>query len=519
MRHPLLSTLVIAVALLGGCGGGDAGLGDSCDRTGDCESALQCMRGVCVDRCHRSPDCGDGYACDGNGLCHLAEGHEGDQCKSEVDCGPGLSCVISGTALDEDDRLRATCTASYDTGPAGAACFRDENCRNGTCALGHCVDLCQQSRDCAGGNSCMVVPRVEAYGSLFGGCLPSGGNITWRIPNTSSAPNFLLPVPSEASYAAVVYETDDQQLVGATRVTAPSGDVLVETCYDDELPTDRLCDDDTDDAQRRQTMFYNNKIRHALAPRMSVLAMPSNPEIELETGVYLVNGRSFRSDGGPGSAIPKVTAVIRIGTGGSLDLHLHFLDLADHPCRAAFKNATLDAEAAKTETFFQQTFLDALRSIFTTKGIAIGSITYDDIADHPDLDSLDMRDAPALLKLGKYDKGINVFFVRGMAPVGLQGFAPAPGPAGLAKTSGSGIVIGADTLCYRNWQQLARLTSHEIARYMGLYHNVEVDNVHGDPILDSGSSSENLMFYSELTNGTELSPGQRDILLRSPVLR
>jgi hypothetical protein len=518
MRHPLLSALVIAVALSGGCTGGDAGLGESCDRTSDCESALQCMRSVCVNRCQRSPECGDGYACDGDGLCHLAEGHEGDLCKSEVDCGPGLSCAISGTALDEDNRLRATCTASYDTRPSGSACFRDEDCRNGTCALGHCVDLCQQTRDCAGGNSCMVVPRVEAFGSLFGGCLPSGGNITWRIPNTSAAPNFLLPVPSEASYAGVVYETDDQQLVGATRVTAPSGEVLVETCY--EVGSDKLCDDDPADAQRRQTMFYNNKVRHSLTPRMSVLAMPSNPTVDLETGVYLVNGRSYRFDGAPGTAIPKVTAVVRIGTGGALDLHFHFLDLADHPCRAEFLNATLDAASAATEDYFQTGFLkNALRAIFSSKGIALGEITYDDLVDHPDLDSLDVRDAPALLKLGKYEKGINVFFVRSLSPVGLQGFAPAPGPAGLAKTSGSGIIVGVDMLCYRRWPAVARLTAHEIARYMGLYHNVEVDNVHGDPILDSGSSPENLMFFSELTNGTELSAGQRDILMRSPVLR
>jgi hypothetical protein len=78
-------------------------------------------------------------------------------------------------------------------------------------------------------------------------------------------------------------------------------------------------------------------------------------------------------------------------------------------------------------------------------------------------------------------------------------------------------VIGLDTLCYRSWQDVARLTAHEIARYMGLYDNVEIDqNV--DPILDSDTSSSNLMFYSEL-GGTDLSNGQRDILSRSPVLR
>lgn len=517
MRQLLLTAVVIAASLAGGCTGGDAGLGESCDRTSDCQSSLQCMRGVCVDRCQRSPDCGDGYACDVNGICHLAEGREGDLCKSEVDCGPGLSCIISGSALDADNRLRATCTVSYDARPSGDACFRDEECRNGTCALGHCTDLCQQTRDCASGNSCMVVPRVEAFGSLFGGCLPSGGNITWRIPNTSATQYIKLPVPSEASYAGLVFETDDPQLVGATRVTAPSGDSLVETCYDSSS-AERLCDDDPEDAQRRQTLFYNNKVRYMLTPKVSVLAMPSNPEIELETGVYLVNGRSFRLDGGPGTAIPHITAVIRIGTSGSLDLHFHFMDLAEHPCRAEFANGTLNAESALHEKYFQD-YVKSLREIFSAKNIALGSITYDDITDNAELDTLDVKNASSLLKLGKYEKGINVFFVRGMSPVGLQGYAPAPGPAGLAKTSGSGIVIGADMLCYRSWPRLARLTAHEIARYMGLYHNAEVDNVHGDPIPDSTMSADNLMFFSEVATGTELSDGQRDILMRSPVLR
>ena len=66
--------------------------------------------------------------------------------------------------------------------------------------------------------------------------------------------------------------------------------------------------------------------------------------------------------------------------------------------------------------------------------------------------------------------------------------------------------------------QLARLTAHEIGRYMGLSHNVEVDPRWRDGIDDSDASPANLMFYSEL-GGTDLSPGQRAILQRSPVLR
>ena len=204
-----------------------------------------------------------------------------------------------------------------------------------------------------------------------------------------------------------------------------------------------------------------------------------------------------------------------------LDLHFYFLDLDDHPCSAAFGDS-LTAATAQTAPFFQNDFLGMLRQVFAHGGVTLGAMTYEDLRDHPDLDGLDVNDAPSLLALGAHDGGINVFFVRTLSPVGLQALGPSPGPAGLAGTPGSGIVMGADTLCYRTWPQVARLTAHELARYMGLYDNVEIDDSDAtprrDPILDSDTSDANLMYFSEL-GGTDLSPGQRDILSRSPVLR
>lgn len=511
MRHTTLSAYAIA-AIVGcavGCTGGEARLGERCNSTSDCESSLQCVSNVCVDRCSRSPECGDGYECDGDGICHRSEGRVGDLCRSEVDCEPGLSCQIDGSIVDTDNRLRASCTASSEGRPAGSACSVDGQCRNGTCAMGHCIDLCLQTRDCAAGNTCMVLPRVEASGLLFGGCLPSGGNVTWSIPMITPAADMFLPVPSEATHASLVFEVDDpQQRSGASSVMAPSGAVVHQRC-----PFGTSCP-----IAEEEQQYYVNPVRHMPEPGLSVLAMPTDPAVELETGLYTVRVDTRRPDGNPGTAIPKVTAVVRIGSGGSLALHLHFLDLADHPCRAKFKNLRLDSQSAASEAFFQQDFIGALNTIFTTASISITTVTYDDIHDHPDLDGLDVSNAGALLALGKYDRGINVFFVRSMSPVGLQGFAPGPGPAGLARTRGSGIIIGVDTLCYREWNELARITAHEIARYMGLSHNVEPDARWQDQISDSNVQPTNLMFYSE-RGGTELSNGQRDILSRSPILQ
>ncbi|MDQ3364816.1 MAG: hypothetical protein M3680_05250 [Myxococcota bacterium] len=499
---------------LSGCPGGNADVGEPCESHGACGASLQCLSNVCVPRCQRAPECGDGYGCGTDGLCRLADGQSGDACTSEVDCGPGLSCQINGDAVGPSGRLLASCTEQNAARPAGSPCAGDADCRNGTCALGRCVDLCDETRDCGSGTSCMIVPRIEAQGAAFDGCLPAQGSIVWSIPVLAPNAEILMPVPSGARYASLVLEVDDQaQKVGAVRVTAPSSEVIY------TVPCDANAVTGTCTSAESQRQYYEqNKLRHLPGPGQSVLALPSSPQVPLETGAYRVLASSFRPNGTSGSAIPKVTAVVRIESAVILDLHLYFLDLASHPCAAAFGNARLDAAAAESASFFQSDFLGQLRGIFTRGGVALGAVTYEDVLDHPDLDGLDIGDASALLSLGRHAQGINVFFVRTLSPVGLQAFGPSPGPAGLGGTRKSGIVVGIDTLCYRSWQQLARLTAHELARYMGLYHNVELDAQWRDPIADSDDSPSNLMFYSEL-GGLELSAGQRDILTRSPVLR
>jgi hypothetical protein len=228
--------------------------------------------------------------------------------------------------------------------------------------------------------------------------------------------------------------------------------------------------------------------------------------------------------------------VIRLDTADpstprTLNLHFFFLDLANHPCSAMTDGNTLDRTTALAAPYFQRTYLSGLRTIMFHANISIGTITLEDIVDRPRLDSLDtleLEDVGELLSLGKYADGINVFFVRSLSPAGLQAFGPNPGPAGLAGTERSGIVIGLDTLCYRDWGAMARLTAHEIARYMGLYHNVELETpLHPEwrDLIDDGDGPGNLMYFSELAGpdlvpaGTELTPGQGDMLRRSPVLR
>jgi hypothetical protein len=526
-RGSLLVWMLVGFA---GCSGGGGVIGDSCGGNEDCDGTLQCLNSRCVARCRRAPECGDGYSCDEQGSCQPATRQAGVPCQSEVDCAAGLTCEIDGASVDRNNRPLSRCSLDRATGPSGTPCTVDSECRNGTCGLGRCIDLCRQTRDCSIGNSCALIPSELASNAQFGGCLPSSGRVTWSIPVTSSASEILFPIPNVARSAQLVMSVDDPgQKVGASSVLSPTGARVYNLPCSPLSARAPACDRTASFDQ-----YFANQVRHQPAFGQSVLAIPSGTlpsgAPAFQPGVYRVDVSSFQGNDLPGSAIPHVTAVVQLAAGSILDLHFFFLDLADHPCAAKTNSATLDASAAENAGYFQQDYLGELRTVFDSAGLVIGTTSYQNILDHPELDGLDVANAGSLLRLGTFATGINVFFVRSLSPVGLQAFGPNPGPAGLGGTAQSGIVIGLDTLCYRSWTALARLTAHELARYMGLYHNVELETAQHptwrDAIYDSDDSSNNLMFFSEHTapgaepsTGTELSAGQRDILLRSAVLR
>jgi len=558
MRRDLLPCFAM-LAVLAGCPGGGNGIGDSCGGNDDCGSSLQCLKSRCVPRCERAPQCGDGYSCT-DGLCIAAHGQSGDDCKSEVDCVAGLSCQINGAEVDSENRLVASCSDQHPNGhPAAAECDSDASCRNGTCELGRCVDLCRDTSDCVAGSACMTIPRVAVNGTLFSGCLPENSTLTWKIPVTSPSAEVLLPIPTSGFSAELVMTVGDPgQKVGAQSVLDPCGcttytvpcpflsgpndpqsctDIVAADQFYSQPPAgggtggsavtggvNNICG---------QPIMCNdggpvvNHIRHLPALGRSVLLMPSIASRgELKPGAYQIEVSSFWPDNSPGSAIPRVTAVVRIGTGQELDLHFFFLDLSDHPCAVRTANATLDATTAQTADFFQRRYLDPLRTLFASAGLRVVAASYEDITDRHALDGIDVADVGALLALGRYPHGINVFFVRSLSPIGTEVFSPSPGPAGLGGTPESGIVIALDTLCYRDWPAMAQLTAHALGRYMGLYHNVEPRDPKQPPgappwqdlLPDSDLTEANLMYFSSRA-GTDLSPSQRDALSWSGVLR
>jgi hypothetical protein len=486
--------------LLAACSGGDRGEGEPCTSGAECGEALQCLEGLCAPRCENHIDCGDGYRCEEGGQCLLVESHIGDLCGREVDCGPGQTCSLDESDRDGDGYLSATCQRQTSGGQVASPCELDEDCQSGLCSIGLCTQLCGQPTDCPPGLTCAVMPRLlEGAAPRFSSCLPSTGVVVDDIPISTPAASLRIPVPSTArSFTLVARVDDDTQLVGVTRLVAPGGRLLY------VLP-------ETIDE------FYDNEIRYQASFGISTLLVSNTPSVELSVGVYEVEVGSILELGGTGTSIPQVSVQYKLDDGTSLDLHLHFLDLDDHPCAGFFEGGALDAQAAAVSAQFQS-FVGEIDGIMSPAGIRLGAVTYTDIPGRGDLDSLARPRLGDLLELATEATGINVFFVRSMEPVGIQAMVGGqPGPPRIPGTRASGIAISMDTLCYRDWHDLARITAHALGRQMGLYYNRAPDGA-DDTIPDSDGSIENLMFFSDF-GGSQLSEGQREVLRRYPGLQ
>ncbi len=482
------------------CSGGDRGEGEPCTTGGECGEGLQCLEGLCAPRCVNHVDCGDGYRCEEGGECTLVESNIGDVCAREIDCGPGQTCSLDDSDRDGDGYLAATCQRQTAGGPIATACELDLECQSGLCNIGLCSQLCGQPSDCPPSLTCAVIPRIlEGAAPRFSTCLPATGVVVDDIPLTSPEATLRIPVPSTArSFTLVARVVDDAQLVGVTRLVAPGGRLLYQVPETIEE-------------------FYDNPIRYQAGFGISTMLVPNTPAVELLVGVYVAEVGSLLELGGPGTSIPQVSVQYKLDAGAGLDLHFHFLDLDDHPCAGSFELGGLDASAATASAQFQS-FVGEIDGILAPAGIRLGAVTYTDIEGRGDLDSVSRERLGDLLSLASEPDGISVFLVRSMEPVGIEAMVGGqPGPPRMPGTRASGVAISMDTLCYRDWHELARVTAHALSRQMGLYHNRAPDGA-DDTIADSDDSIENLMFFGDF-GGTQLSEGQRDVLRRYPGLQ
>jgi len=497
----LALTLACAHLAFLACGGGTSSVGESCGQSDDCQTQLQCFDGICTPRCKTHVDCGDGYACQRGGECQQSEGAIGDRCSREIDCGPALACLPDAEDQGNDGILTGTCQVQLPGLELGAECEHDAACQIGICTLGHCTAMCTQFNDCPPKLTCAQVPRILADSApRFGACLSRRGVIADDLPLEGPSGTVLIPVPSHAESFALVAEVDDpSQLVAVSQLSAPNGTTLY------------LASTDPED-------FYADPIRYQPGRGVSTLFVSNTPSVNLVVGVYRATVGSEIDVGQAGTATPRVQVLYKVDTGTTLDLHVHFMNLESHPCAAAFDvGGRLDAAAAAESPAFAD-FLAEIGSVLAAGGIQMGDVTYADIRDQARLDGIERDQAGALFALAEQEIGINIFFVRSLAPAGVEAVVGGtPGPPRTTGTPASGLAIGVDTLCYRTWTELARIAAHAVARQMGLYYNRDPGG-HPDTIDDSDELSANLLYFTD-TGGASLSEGQGEVLRRYPGLR
>lgn len=485
-----------------GCGGGGAAVGESCATVADCQDRLQCLDHICRPGCLADIDCGDGRVCEER-ACRLVESDIGDSCDSEAACGPAQTCRLPVDAFVAN---LGSCQPEPSSGAIiGEACADDADCRIGTCALGRCTELCVDDNQCLRGFLCTGIPRVSADASTFRGgyrgCLPNGATLAFDVPLRAQATQtIVVPIVSSATAMVVLAEAAlPSDRIGVTRVIDPDN-ALVFT------------------APTTEEQYFAGALRHKPLPGVAALQIPSTTAVRLQAGVYTIEVTSS-ADVGPVSLDGRrVRIVEKLGRGATLDLHFHFADLTDHPCVG--DERLLDADHAPTDPEFQNVYLARLREIFAPANITIGAITYQATSAPVELAGLVESRAGELFATSTHATGVSVFFVRTLSPAGLEATVGGTPGAPLPGTRASGIAVAATALCNNpDWEHLARITAHALARHMGLYRNREPEPEGAvDPLVDSPTSDENLMYWGE-DGGAALSLEQREILRRSPVLR
>jgi hypothetical protein len=149
--------------------------------------------------------------------------------------------------------------------------------------------------------------------------------------------------------------------------------------------------------------------------------------------------------------------------------------------------------------------------------------------------------------IGAAAEEIAIFFVDNVGTPGILGLASAiPGPLGVQRSAGSGVVISVEDhfLDPEAGPDLVVMTStvaHELGHQMGLFHTTEFSGAGFDPLPDTtqcstsfdtnndrvlsaseceGQGASNLMFWQSSSEPqTELTPSQADVLVRSPIIR
>lgn len=342
------------------------------------------------------------------------------------------------------------------------------------------------------------------------------------LDSESDSTILTIDVPSGAQSVAVVIDGAGSNLVTASRIVNPAGE-MVFSFFDDNL-TNRT--DATDG--------------------LYTLLIPSNPDVKLDPGQWQVN---FVTDK-PGGFEAEARVIIKDkpASAKTVDVNLFFVGVEG-----------LDAETAKTHENFQGV-LGNVEGIYSEAGISFGTKNYVDVTgDNADalsvIDSID-GESSELARLFKLSEGqaegtLSFFFVSdiqsgtdGFPLLGLAG--GVPGPPGVQGTARSGIAVNMSDFAEKP-ERIEFIMAHEAGHFLGLYHTTErngkgldPNGITGeDPISDTalcpdsadadgdkvlkpseceGMGDDNLMFWT-IGSDRKLTAQQGTVMVGNPLVK
>ncbi|MBK8213581.1 MAG: hypothetical protein IPK71_07480 [Myxococcales bacterium] len=325
-----------------------------------------------------------------------------------------------------------------------------------------------------------------------------------------------LDVPANAlGFNVVVRGEDDEDEVSITRVTSPSGEVVL-----------------------RDAIVVGGTFESAKGLRIAAAEVPQN---RLASTVPLEKGAWSITVAGKGTL--SVSARVQISGdgefhGGALDMHVYLprgLVVEDPGSPHVVDAARAERDAsieARLDAFY--------RALEATTGIVRGDVTFHDVDPSfrriATKRALDAAFAASAGVVADGHQSVHVMLTNELAfGNGTWGVASGiPGAATRTGTRASGVALALTGDNFASADGLALL--HEVGHFVGLNHTTELVAGYADPLADTPSCSEtidrsrpstfascpdkdNLMFPTLVSESLVLSDTQRTIFRGSPVFR
>ena len=303
-----------------------------------------------------------------------------------------------------------------------------------------------------------------------------------------------IEIPPDATSFFLQITGDAEALYALADLVSPSGERL--TAFPEDVAvSDYLASNYYEEENGRVPGMVQQTIRLGIF----TLMLPNTPDIPYETGRYRFTVGSDMPD-----HTVSASLLVKRARGNVGYLPIHLFAVSDTFSYEGETNDTLD-------------FLPDLNEIYTQAGITVHLLSLHDLPDSPYqeiTDFVEPQENPetqsarlAASTAGIVtEAGISVYVVESL-PSGVGGLSLGTPGTPYNGTYYTGVVVRR----LDDSAEMARVVAHEIGHYLGLYHVDDV--VVEDPIADTEG------FRNLMERGTELTPGQRFVMQKHPLVR